>query len=77
MMTFRGQCLKILHRPQLGLDPAEIRHGIAAVRAILWAFEERHQVQIVDAAFLDIVDPALESFEVIGKVINIQHHPDK
>ena len=34
-------------------------------------------MQIVDAALLDIVDLLLDALEVVGEVVDIQHHTDK
>ncbi len=54
-MAFIRKIRKILHRPQLRLHLPEIRNGVAAVASAGRALQEGHQVNIVQAAFLDII----------------------
>ena len=55
-VTLGGQGFEILHRAELRLDALEIRYRVAAVAPVLGAFQKGHQVQVIDAALLDIVD---------------------
>ena len=55
VMTVAGQGGQILHGAQLRLDLSKVRHGVAPVAAALGAFQQGHQVQIADAAFLHVI----------------------
>ena len=68
---------EIGHRANLGLDPAKIRDGIAAVAASLGRGQKRHQVQIVHAARLDVVKLLLHAPERSGKGFDIHEHTDE
>ena len=69
-----GQRLQVLHGPQLGLDPAEVGHGVAAVAAALGALQQGHQVQIVDAALLNVRQFLFHTLQGAGKGVGVEHH---
>ena len=69
-----GQVLQVLHGAQFRLHRAEIRHGVAAVAAALGALQQRHQVQVVDAALLDVGQLLLHTLQGAGKSTRIHHH---
>ena len=61
----RGQ---VVHRAELRLDAAEVRDRVAAVAAADRALQQRHQMQIVDAALFEVVElfpHAVERFGII------------
>ena len=73
-MTPLGQRRKILHGSQGRLHRPEIRHRISAVRTSLGAGKQRHQMQIVHSAFLDIIQMGLHTLQGSGKGIGIHEH---
>ena len=68
------QILQIFHSSQLLLHLAEIRHRISAVGTPLYRIQKRHQMDIVDIAFLDIVKFRLHALHIAGKIVDIEHH---
>ena len=72
-----GEGGQILHRAERGLDLAEVRHRVAAVAAAHGAFQQGHQVQIVDAALLNVIELFAHAFECTGKAVHIHQHADK
>ena len=54
-VAFLRQVRQVVHCAQLRLHFAEIAHRVSAVAPVLRAFQQRHQVQVVDPAVLDIV----------------------
>ena len=68
------QGFQVFHGTQLRLDTAEIRHGIAAVAPTLRAFQQGHQMQVVNAALLQIGQLFLHAFQGAGKSAGIEHH---
>ena len=68
---------EVLHCTQLRLHLAEVRDGIAAVAAALGAFEQRHQVQVIDAAVLDVIQLLPHTAERFGEGIDIHQHADQ
>ena len=52
LVAVRSEGGQILHRAEGGLHFAEVRHGITAVAASDGAFQQGHQMQVVDAAVL-------------------------
>ena len=74
VVAFVAQGRQILHGAQLGLDLAEVGNGIAAVASVLGALQQRHQVEIVDAAFLDIVKMLPDALQVAREAVGIHEH---
>ena len=72
-----GELGEILHRPQLRLHPAEVRHRVAAVAAPRRALQQGHQVEVVHAALLHIVELLAHALERPGEAVHIHEHPDK
>ena len=70
----RGQ---ILHRAERGLNLSEVGHRVAAVAAADGAFQQGHQVQIVDAAVLNVVELFAHAVERTGKAVHIHEHADQ
>ena len=75
VMAGRRQVLQILHGTQALLDFPEIRHCVAAIGAALRGLQERHQVDVVHIAFLDVIQPGLHALHVPGKIVDVEHHP--
>ena len=73
-VAFVAQGRQILHGAQLGLHLAEIGNSIAAVASVLGAFQQRHQVEIVDAAFTDIVKMLPDALQVAREAVGIHEH---
>ena len=73
-VAFVTQGRQILHGAQLRLDFAEVGNGIAAVASVLGALQQRHQVEIVDAAFLDIVKMLPDALQVAREAVGIHEH---
>ena len=71
------QLFQIFHGAEFRLHAAEIRHGISTVAPLLYGFEQRHQMQVIDTAFLQIGQLLLHSLQSAGKCIHIHHHPQK
>ena len=69
-----AQLRQILHGAQLGLDLAEVGYGVAAVAPVLGALQKGHQMQVVDAAFLDIVQMADDALQVSRKAVGVHQH---
>ena len=68
------QSFQILHGAQFRLNSAEICHSIAAVAPAFRAFQQGHQMQIVDAAFLQIGQLFLYALQRAGKGSGVEHH---
>ena len=66
---------KILHRTQFRLYGPEIRHRVPAVAFSFGAGKQRHQMQIVDPAFLQVRYMFSRSLQRTAKVVGIEHHP--
>ena len=73
VVSQRGQ---IFHGAQLRLYFSEIRNRVAAVASILGALQKGHQVQIVDAAFLDVIQMALHALEVSCEAVGVHEHTE-
>ena len=67
---------QIIHRSQLRFHLAEISHRIAAVRTSFRRIKERHQMDIIHIALLNIRQFLLHTFDVAREVINIHHHTE-
>ena len=76
-VTVRREGFQIFHRAQLRLDTAEIRHRIAAVAAPRRAHQQGHQVQIVDAAFRDIIELLAHALQRARKGVGIHQSPQQ
>lgn len=70
------QCDEIVHRPQARIDPTIVFDGISAVVFPVAGFEQRHQMEIGDSEFLEIVDLLDHLLQITREQIDIQGHPD-
>ena len=68
---------QIRHGSKLRLHLAEVRDGIAAVAAPLGAFQQGHQMQVVDPAFFDIVQLFPNALQRSGEGLDIHQHAHK
>ena len=68
---------QILHRAEGGLHLAKVGHRIAAVAAAHGAFQQGHQVQVVDAGLLNVVELFPHALERAGKAVHIHEHADQ
>ena len=74
LVAFVRKPCQVLHRPQLRLNLSEIRHGIAAVASVLRAFQQGHQVQIIDARLLQVIQMLLYTPERAAEALGIHEH---
>ena len=74
LMALAGEMGQILDGAQILPHLAEIGYGIAAVGLALGHVQERHQVDGVDAALLEVVQLPLHAPEIPGKIIDVEHH---
>ena len=65
---------QIGHGAQLRLDLAEVRHGVAAVAAALGALQQRHQVQVVHAAVLYVVQLLPHAVQRAREGLHVHQH---
>ena len=72
-----GELVQLLHLAELRLHLAEIRHGVAAVAPLRHGLEKRHQMQVVHAAVLNVVELLHHAIEVAGEVVDVQHHAEE
>ena len=73
-MAVLRELIQIFHRAEFRLDFSEIRDRITAVAAVLRALKERHQMDKVRAAFLDIIQVRMNSLQVSGEAIRVNDH---
>ena len=59
---------------QARIDLLEVAHRIAAIAVVRRAIEHRHDVQHIDAQFLQIGQFPVQTLQVPGKTIAIQRH---
>lgn len=71
-----GKLTQIINRAERRLYFSKIRYRIAAVAVLLGAFQQGHEVDIVNAALRKIIESFDNAFEVAGEIIHIQHHAD-
>ena len=65
---------QVAYISKFGLYLAEIGYRIAAVTVLLRAFEQRHEMYVINAAFIEIIYFLCNAFKVVSKVIDIEHH---
>ena len=68
------QIRQVFHGAKLGLYFSEVGHCVSAVRAVLGALKERHQMDIVDSALLQIFKVLLDTLQRSGEAVGIEHH---
>ena len=73
-MAGGSQAFQILHGAKIGLNLAEILHGVAAVASLGHRVQEGHQVDVVDVAFLDIIQLFLDAIDGAAKIVDVEHH---
>ncbi len=71
------QLRQILHRPQTRQYLSKIRNRVAAVAPALRRVQKGHEMQIIDAALLQIIQVTAHSLEISRKILGIEHHSDK
>ena len=67
---------KVFHSAKLRLDLPKIGNGISTVTSPFRALKQRHQMQIIHAALLDIVQLAVNAVQISGKRIDIHLHAE-
>ena len=65
---------QILHGTKVRADFAEISYCVTTVGAALRGIQKRHQMKTVYVAFFQIWKFGRNSFNVAGKVVNVEHH---
>ena len=70
------QLSQVFHSTQFGLNLAEVRDSVAAVAAVLGALQQRHQVQVVDAALLDVIQMLLNALQIAGEAVGVHEHTE-
>ena len=73
-VTVFCQCFQVFHGAQFGLNAAKIRNGITAVASPGRTFQQRHQMQIIDAAVLNVIQFASDAGKGPGKGVGIHQH---
>ena len=66
---------QVLHIPQIGAHPPEVRDGVAAVAVFGGAVQQRHEMEIVHAAVGDIVQTLLHAPQGAREGVHIHLHP--
>ena len=69
-----GKGRKVLHRAKLRLHRAEIGNRITAVAPVLGALQKGHEMQVVDARLLQVVQVAAHAFQRPCKAAGIHQH---
>ena len=69
-----GQIRQVFHGTELGLHFSEVGHRVSAVRAVLGALQERHQMDVVDSALLQILKVFFDPLQRSGEAAGIEHH---
>ena len=71
-----GTCklLQVIHSSQVFLNFSEICYSISAVRTTFRSIQKRHQMNIVDIVLFQIINLALHTLHISGKIIDIEHH---
>ena len=67
---------KVFHGAKFRLDLPKISDSISPVASPLRALKQRHQMQIIHAALLDIVQLAVNAVQISGKRIDIHLHAE-
>ena len=65
---------EILHRAELRLYRAVVRHSVAAVAPARRALKQRHQMNIVDAALSDVIQMLPDPLQIARKALRIHQH---
>ena len=63
-MAFFGKGGQVPDRAELRLDIPEIRYRISSVGTACRAFEERHQMDIIDTALFEVIKMAADALQV-------------
>ena len=74
IMAGSSQCCKIIHGSKFFLNLPEISNCITAVTASPRGVKEWHQMQIIDIAFLYIIQFGFQIGKSTGKSVDIHHH---
>ena len=78
LVALLGEVREIVHGAELGHDRTEVGHRVPAVGAALVGrrVEERHEVQVVDVAALDVGQLLLDALDGAGKVVDVHLHAE-
>ena len=71
-----AQIGEVFHGPQLRLHLAEISDCITAVAPACRTLQQGHQVNVVKAAFLQIVQVLADTLERAGKAVGVHEHAE-
>ena len=79
LVALLGKAGEVVHGAEVGADAAEVAHGVAPVGAALVGgrVEERHEVEVVDARPLEVVQVVLHAADGAGKVVDVHLHAEK
>ena len=75
-VTFICECGKVLHGAEFRLDLPKISDSISTVTSPFRALKQRHQMQIIHTALLDIVQLAVNAVQIPGKRVDIHLHTE-
>jgi hypothetical protein len=71
-----GQRFDIIVVAETRVDLEEIAHRVAAVAVFRRTVQHRHDMQQVDAEFLQIGQVFAQAFQVVGETVAVQRHAD-
>ena len=69
-----GEVLKIVHGSQRGVHTPEVRYRVSAVAASLRTLQQRHQMQIIDSALMNIIKMLGHALQVLRKALCVHKH---
>jgi len=75
-MAFFREFLQIRHCAELRFNGTEVRNGIAPVAPSSRAFQKRHQMKVIDSAFLEIRKFFPHPVQVSGKRLHVEAHAE-
>ena len=76
LMALSGKSGKVLDGSEGGIHLAEIGDRVAAVALPLGDLHERHHVQVVDAALLDVIELLFNALEVPREAVDVHLHAE-
>ena len=75
-MAGRRQGFQVFHRAEFFLHLPEIGHRVTAVGTPFRRIQKRHEMNVIDMTFFQIVEFRRHAFHIAGKIINIEHHAE-
>ena len=76
-MAGSRKIFQILHGPEMFLYLSEVTDSVTSVRTAFRSLKERHQMNIIDTALLQIGYFAFYALDIACKIIDIEHHSKK